>query len=765
MRPILRLAALLLFTASLAQNALAQDIVVNTLAGDNDGSCDPGGTGPNDDCSLLEAIELANASPDAAVIHFSVSGTITPVDTPTILTPVTLDGTTAPGGTRSVTISREVPQNGFRIGVLVSGAAAEGSVVRGLSFRRTLLGSLGNSEGVRVEDAPNVVVGGSGADDGNRFLDADFAVRLDGSGTTDSIVRGNVITGNNQGSFDYAISVLDAPNATIGGSGPNEGNTISQAEFGIFVRGSASSGFVIVGNSLTTIGEDGIRLIDGMTSGSVLSNTLTSNFEGIVTEGVSGIQIGGAGVGEGNAITGGSSGMLIRQGSSNLNIVGNTITGSNSFGIRVQNLVSSGNTVLGNTITGSGFVGVAISGAPNTVLGGAGPGEGNMIVDSDFAGVVLQSSGAAGARIRGNEITGTGRYGVLVDGTSASVIGGTGSGEGNVISGAAAGVVVWDTDPIANAILGNSISTSGALGIDLSLTEAGDGVTPNDGAPDADTGANGFQNFPVITAVDPGVAIAFSLASTPNTTFRIEAFANTQPTPSGFGPGERLLGFVEVTTDAAGNATGTAPAAGLTADEWATLTATPVDGSSPTGFGGTSEFSQAAQSSDTLSGITLSVAPAAIAENGGIATITATLSAPAIGDITINLAYSGDAQRDVDFTASAAITILDGQTTGTATLSALDNGVAEPDQLVLITIASIVGNAVDQPPPEQASVTLLDDDGETGTPGTPGTPGAPGTPGTVDPVPVPGLPWPAQILLLIILATIGGRQLRVRHAR
>jgi hypothetical protein len=761
MKPLLLLASFLLFTAPLAQQALALDIVVNTLAGDNDGSCDPGGTGPDDDCSLLEALELANASPDADVIHFSVSGTITPVDTPTILSPVTLDGTTAPGGTRSVTISREVVQNGFEVGVLVSGASAAGSVVRGLNFRRTLLGSLGNSAGVRVEDAPNVVVGGSGAADGNGFLDADFAVQLVGAGSSDAVVRGNVITGNNQGSFDFAISVQGAPNATIGGPGPNDGNTMSQVEFGISISGSASSGFSIVGNRLTNVSEDGIRLTMGMTSGLVVSNTLTNNFEGIVTEGVSGIQIGGAGVGEGNTITGGSSGMLIRQGSSNLAIVGNAITGSNSFGIRVQNVASSGNTLLGNTITGSGFVGVAISGAPNTVVGGAGPGEGNVIVDSAFAGIVLQSSGAAGARIRGNEITGAGPYGVLVDGTSTSIIGGTGSGEGNVIAGAAAGIVVWDTDPIANAILGNSITTSGALGIDLSLTEAGDGVTPNDGAPDADTGPNGFQNYPDITAVDPGVAIAFSLASTPSTTFRIEAFANTQPTPSGFGPGERLLGFVEVTTDASGNATGTAPAAGLTADEWATLTATAVDIASPTGFGGTSEFSQAAQSNDTVPSITLTAAPVAIAETGGTTTITATLSAPAVGDIIINLAYSGAAQQNVDFTAPAAITILDGQTTGTATLTALDDGVAEPDEVVLITIASIVGNAVDQPPPEQVSVTILDGDGGAG----PGPGPDPGPPGSTDPIAVPGLLWPMQMLLFFVLVAIGGRALRARQSQ
>ncbi len=50
------------------ETAVAQNLIVNTLAGDNDGSCDAGGTGPNDDCSLLEALDVANADGDSAVI-------------------------------------------------------------------------------------------------------------------------------------------------------------------------------------------------------------------------------------------------------------------------------------------------------------------------------------------------------------------------------------------------------------------------------------------------------------------------------------------------------------------------------------------------------------------------------------------------------------------------------------------------------------------------------------------------------------------------
>ena len=46
-------------------------------------------------------------------------------------------------------------------------------------------------------------------------------------------------------------------------------------------------------------------------------------------------------------------------------------------------------------------------------------------------------------------------------------------------------------------MIGNSIHLNDGLGIDLGTA----GVTPNDGPGDADNGANGLQNFPVISSV------------------------------------------------------------------------------------------------------------------------------------------------------------------------------------------------------------------------------------------------------------------------
>ncbi|HUF54339.1 MAG TPA: hypothetical protein VMR52_11285 [Dehalococcoidia bacterium] len=109
---------------------------------------------------------------------------------------------------------------------------------------------------------------------------------------------------------------------------------------------------------------------------------------------------------------------------------------------------------------------------------------------------------------------------------------------------------VDDSDATGNSILGNSIYDNDGLGIDLDPI----GLTVNDPL-DVDTGANNRQNFPlIVTAVPGSVSVVGELNSVPLSQFRIEFFHNDACDQTGFGEGKTFIGFVEVETDAEGNA-------------------------------------------------------------------------------------------------------------------------------------------------------------------------------------------------------------------
>ena len=148
-------------------------------------------------------------------------------------------------------------------------------------------------------------------------------------------------------------------------------------------------------------------------------------------------------------------------------------------------------------------------------------------------------------------------------GSPSNTIGGMVPGAANIIAYNGNFGVGLAFDATGNAILSNAIFanvpffSSEALGIDLDLfgfTHVG--VLPNDPG-DGDTGSNNFQNFPVLTSATTG-GVEGTLNSTPNTTFRLEFFANSVCDPSGFGEGETFLGSTTSTTDGSGNTNFTA---------------------------------------------------------------------------------------------------------------------------------------------------------------------------------------------------------------
>ena len=129
--------------------------------------------------------------------------------------------------------------------------------------------------------------------------------------------------------------------------------------------------------------------------------------------------------------------------------------------------------------------------------------------------------------------------------------------------------------------------TSGSTSLPPGGTPSG--VTPNDSG-DADTGANGLQNFPVITSAEKlggATQIVGTLSTESNETYRLDFYASDDCDPSGNGEGEIWLGNENVTTNSDGNGSfDTGDLFGSAASPGDAITATATDPD-----GNTSEFS------------------------------------------------------------------------------------------------------------------------------------------------------------------------------
>ena len=107
--------------------------------------------------------------------------------------------------------------------------------------------------------------------------------------------------------------------------------------------------------------------------------------------------------------------------------------------------------------------------------------------------------------------------------------------------------------------------------------------------------------------------------------------------------------------------------------------------------------------------VTLSKSSANIAENGGTATLTATLSSISKTPVTVTLATSGIANNPADYTlSSTSLEIAAGDTTATATLTGVDDSITDIDETIIIDISSVVNGT--ESGMQQQTVTITDDD-------------------------------------------------------
>jgi uncharacterized repeat protein (TIGR01451 family) len=402
-------------------------------------------------------------------------------------------------------------------------------------------------------------------------------ILITGGNATGNVVRGNFIGTNATGTQPVAngnagVLIKGAPNNTVGGLTAGARNLISgNGSVGVEMSDPGATGNVVQGNFIGT----------DVTGAATLGNSVQSTGVDIFT--ASNDLIGGAAAGARNIISGNITGVEI-DGTVAQGATGNKVQG-NYIGIDV-----TGTKVVGNIVGGEG---VAILAASGNLIGGTGPGEGNVISGNQGRGLDITGLSSVPANnnlVQGNLIgtdaSGTAALpngeGILINGINT--IGGTASGAGNLITNNKGnGVTVSSVTNTHVAMLGNSIFGNTKVGIDL----GNDGVTPNTpGGPHI--GPNDLQNFPILTSADnaSGVTkITGTLNSTANTTFTVEFFANPVANPGGINEGQFFLGrLTNVTTDANGNASFTFnTASALPPGQVITATATDPNGN-------TSEF-------------------------------------------------------------------------------------------------------------------------------------------------------------------------------
>jgi hypothetical protein len=415
--------------------------------------------------SLRQAITDANGNPGADMIVFNIPGsdtgcdgagicTIAPLsDLPSISDAVTLDGYTQPGATpntlaRTTNAVLKIVLSGFQDGTFNSTGlllAASDTTIRGLVIDG------GFTYGLRPSFAANIHVAGC-------------FVGTDSSGQTAS-------------SNGWGLYCDHADNLELGGTAPADRNLIS-----------GNSGYGVVLTTCLTPHVLG-NLIGTNATGTVAIGNGLPNSPGIdVIE--SSATVGGAAAGAGNVVSGNGIGISVGQ------------SGPAFTATIVGNLI--GTDVTGSLALGNVEAGIDIS-ANGVVVGGVGPGDGNVVANNGLDGIVVRA-GFTGATIRGNSVYGNGfgQFGMK-------------------------------------------------LGIDLNL----DGVTPNDLC-DVDTGSNNLQNFPVISSVVYGASsttVTGLLNSTANTTFDLDFYSNPACSrfPRDFLQGETYLGSAQVTTDGSCN--------------------------------------------------------------------------------------------------------------------------------------------------------------------------------------------------------------------
>ncbi len=449
-----------------------------------DGECRTGGNV----CTLRAAIMEANARPGPENIHFNISGSgVREIrlysDLPTISDEtggVVVDGFTQPGSQPNTNAISQGSNAVIRIQIV--GSNNSGPIGFSISSPNNVI------RGVAMYNMFRKVWIVGGHADNNVISGSYIGITAAGTGGA---------TSSYGGSFGITISYAGSYNR-IGGANPADRMVISgNADDGIDMDSLGTEHNVIYG------------CIVGLSPNG--SARIRNRSDGIdINHGTSYTIIGGLGPGEANVISGNAS--------EGIEISHEATTSHNSV---IGNFVGTNLTGTGGSSSIHRNPGFGVSLEDRSSYNIVGPG--NVIANNGRGGMEAYGPGSTGNVIFGNKI------GVNVNGDPLPNIGwgirlryhasNVTIGPDNVIAhNTSHGILINDGNNEFNTITRNSIYSNGALGIDIDPI----GVNQNDQY--SHDGANGRQNFPIITGAStsevrgtacPGCVVEIFVADSP----------------------------------------------------------------------------------------------------------------------------------------------------------------------------------------------------------------------------------------------------------
>jgi len=465
-----------------------------TSAGDGrdadswDGDC----RAADGECTLRAAIEVGNSSPGHDTIEFAIgSGRVTiepKIPLPRVVDPLTINAATQPGwsGEPIVELSGAKALGPGADGLWIS---AGESTVRGLVINRfsqsgiALAGGPGRNV-IRDNwiglDAAGKARAGNGSDGvfvyqspGNRFegnvISASrlHGMRICGPASIGNVLQGNRIGTDKDGLADLGNTGQGVSVCVVDGEGPAADTVIGGT--------SPTASNLIAGNDGNGIGilEGPRTRVQGNRIGLDAVGEPLPNRDGVNVEAAPETVIGGSGTGAGNVISANNRDGVHVFGPAKKTSVQGNLVGTDPTGTRIEETQEGGQ----SKQLGNGRVGVNLNtrtadtgggGATESVVGGTESGQGNVISGNvEGVGLILE---ARDNQVVGNHI-GTDKAGrvdlgnrfdgVVLLGASDNMIGGTTPEARNLISGNGDGIRIESTSSTAtdNTVAGNHIGT------------------------------------------------------------------------------------------------------------------------------------------------------------------------------------------------------------------------------------------------------------------------------------------------------------------